>query len=71
MKIIKPGVLPVKKDEEYRGKCRLCGCEVLAGKDELKYGYSGLDAEHGYYVLCPTKGCERQIDMERVLYRGG
>ena len=69
MKVIKPGHLP-KTHNEYRGKCKLCGCEIAASKDELKSGYSGLDAQHGFYLDCPTEGCHRQIDMEKVVTRG-
>jgi hypothetical protein len=70
MRVLKAGKLP-KDNGEYRGKCTLCGCEVAAHKSdpELKSGYSGMDAQHGYYVLCPTDGCGRQIDMVKVTYR--
>jgi hypothetical protein len=71
MKILKKGILP-KTHQEYRGRCKVCGCEVSAtkGDPDLKSGYSAMDAQHGFYVICPTEGCSRQIDMEEVLYRG-
>ncbi len=71
MKIIKPGKLP-EQHNEYHGKCVVCGCEVSChqGDEDLKQGYSGMDAQHGFYVNCPTKGCNRQIGMEKVVYRG-
>jgi Na+-transporting NADH:ubiquinone oxidoreductase subunit NqrF len=70
MKILKKGILP-SSYQEYKGSCKVCGCEVEATSDdpELKSGYSGIDAQHGFYVMCPTKGCNRQIDMEKVVYR--
>lgn len=71
LKITKPGKLP-KSHNTYQGKCRLCGCEVSAdNKEDLKSGYSGTDALHGFYVDCPTEGCNRQIDMEKVVCRSG
>ena len=69
MKILKPGKLP-EDHNNYRGTCSLCGCVVQCLKEELKSGYSGTDSEYGYYVMCPTKGCERQIDMTRIVTRG-
>jgi hypothetical protein len=49
----------------YKGKCSLCGCEVATNdKADLKSGYSGMDAQHGFYVDCSTPGCNRQINME-------
>ena len=70
MKIIKQGKLP-ENNAEFKGKCRLCGCEIVADKAEIKSGYSGMDAQHGFYVDCPTEGCKRQIDMKEVVHRGG
>ncbi len=69
LKVTKQGKLP-DNHGEYRGKCRLCGCEVSGTRADLKSGYSGMDAQHGFYVDCPTAGCNRQIDMELVVYRG-
>lgn len=69
IKVVKPGVLPVPKDEEFAGKCRKCGCEVRAAREDVKDGYSRVDPQYGYYVMCPTDGCGRQIDMEKVIYR--
>lgn len=69
LKIDKPGKLPADH-ATYKGKCKLCKCEVsTTDKADLKSGESGLDAKHGYYVNCPTKGCGRQIDMEEVVTR--
>lgn len=72
MNILRPGHLP-KEHKEYRGTCRVCNCMVSCqeGDRNLKEGYSGMDAQHGYYVVCPTKGCTAQIHMEKVAYRGG
>lgn len=72
MKVLKAGKLP-KNHNEYRGRCKCCGCEVAAnaGDPDLKSGYSGTDEQHGWYVDCPTEDCRRQIDMERHLTRGG
>lgn len=71
LKLIKEGKLPENRGV-YKGKCRLCGCEVSTNdKADLKSGYLGIDAQHGFYVDCPTSGCNRQIDMELVVYRGG
>jgi hypothetical protein len=71
LKIDKPGSLPVHH-ATFKGKCKLCGCEVsTTDKADLKSGESGLDAQHGFYVNCPTQGCGRQIDMQEVVYRGG
>jgi hypothetical protein len=33
MKILKKGILP-KTHQEYRGRCKVCGCEVSATKGD-------------------------------------
>lgn len=70
LQIDKPGKLP-KHHDRWAGKCTVCKCEVsTTDKADLREGYSGTDAQHGYYVMCPTMGCNRQIDMKKVVLRG-
>jgi hypothetical protein len=68
IEIVKPGKLP-KDVDKFEGTCSLCGCKVVADKADVNSGYSGMDAQHGWFVDCPTEGCKRQIDMQKIIYR--
>ncbi len=58
MEIIKEGSSHLVKMRVTCGECKsLLQCTV----DDLKEGYSGMDAEHGYYVDCAV--CHQQIDI--------
>jgi hypothetical protein len=69
MKIIRPGVLPVKNPTVYRGECENCRCQVECGEDDLspdpRHNVGGTNC-----VSCPTPGCGLWITVKEVVFRG-
>lgn len=62
MKILEKGT---KHLEKSRKTCRTCGTKLEITHEDVLKGYSGLDAELGYYINCPT--CSEQIGLEETL----
>ena len=61
MDILKVGKLP--GNENFRGKCTHCGCEVQCTKAETRA--SRDERDHGIlFVDCPTEGCLKAISVE-------
>lgn len=72
MKIIKPGVLPVKKTRIFEGICKKCGCQVELPEGEAQsVGERGFGGEGRirFYVACPTENCGAVIDLKEIVYR--
>jgi hypothetical protein len=62
MKIVKEGKMP-PKPLLYSGTCNVCGCHVEAEPKEVIY-----HSQYLTYVNCPTKGCNKCINMSPIKY---
>ena len=72
MKIIKSGNFP----KEAKGVCPLCGCEFIAGKDDINCRLSTHPATGKPFIVdawlpCPECGCNADLDMSEFKKIGG
>ena len=68
MEILKPGRLPPKPNEDYRGICASCGCEVKCSPtDKAVLPYSKSNPI--FQVKCPTEGCGGFIKLKEYVTR--
>ena len=68
MEILKPGRPVQKPNEDYRGTCGHCGCEVKCSPtDKAVLPYSRSNPI--YQVKCPTEGCGAFIKLEEYVTR--
>jgi hypothetical protein len=72
MKILKPGTLPVREPEVWRGTCHNCGCMVELDGNEVKQRPHSLSADGSSSVFkCPQQGCPEAINLKLVVFRDG
>ena len=68
MEILRPGYLPPNKNDEYRGECQTCHCQVkVTMPDPAVLPYPRTNPE--YKVKCPTEGCGHIIILEEYVTR--
>jgi hypothetical protein len=70
MEILKQGRPPQKPNEDYRGECEHCGCQVKCKPtDPAVLPYSKSNPI--YKVKCPTEGCGGFIHLTEYVTRDG
>lgn len=68
MEILTPGRLPPNPNEDYRGTCSICRCQVKCKPtDPAVLPYSRSNSI--FKVKCPTKGCDGFIVLTEYVTR--
>lgn len=69
IKVTRPGKKQTLREFQYKGKCGKCKGEFVCGAVDVKHSHDVRDNFSESWVDCPTKGCNRQCEVEEIVYR--